>query len=275
MVVITFEGKKLPKEVRYDRVICPVEIYIPGVVQCTNCLRYGHTHQQCRGKVHCSICAGPHKAEQCDNVDYIRCFACKGEHKADNYKLCPVYKQEKKIKKIMAQRDLSFKEAVQYLDTGTHSESNSKGIYTPLDSDFPRLKNLGSDMDRLQESIRGKEKGSKSPPLSQKQPSYVTVTQRVKETPTIPRRGEVPPPDMFYPFSPSQRGGALRSMDRTSSSQDKTDESNSGVFDSFRGFIQKASYYIRRTANFWQVLFQDPFSTIMDLLMYCFTNTSD
>ena len=39
IVVITFEGKQLPTEVKFGNVICPIEVYIPGVVQCNNCLR--------------------------------------------------------------------------------------------------------------------------------------------------------------------------------------------------------------------------------------------
>lgn len=45
MVVLTFEGLILPKTILIDSIIRKVKVYIPSVIQCMKCLRFGHRNQ--------------------------------------------------------------------------------------------------------------------------------------------------------------------------------------------------------------------------------------
>ncbi|KAG5860917.1 hypothetical protein JTB14_003626 [Gonioctena quinquepunctata] len=52
-VLLTFQGKKIPESIQFDYVELRVQVYKSPVLQCTNCLRYGHTKKQCRSKIRC------------------------------------------------------------------------------------------------------------------------------------------------------------------------------------------------------------------------------
>lgn len=135
--VLKFEGQLLPKYIYLYGTRCEVNIYIPPVVQCFNCLLYGHMSKQCRSKQRCSRCQAPHASKDCD-VDEPKCLFCKGDH-SSTYRKCPEFSKQKNIKKIMSLNDLSYKEA-----SKMHNESyafiasqNIPNTYS--DRDFPRL----------------------------------------------------------------------------------------------------------------------------------------
>lgn len=63
--------------------ICQIQLYLP-VIRCTNCQRYGHTQEKCRGQEVCRYCAGSHKKNKTKYCYYMkrenehRCINCLG-----------------------------------------------------------------------------------------------------------------------------------------------------------------------------------------------------
>ena len=47
-----------------------------GLVQCFNCLSYGHIAKFCRNPERCGHCAGPHNTRVCSDTGTKRCHAC-------------------------------------------------------------------------------------------------------------------------------------------------------------------------------------------------------
>ncbi|KAL4104694.1 hypothetical protein QTP88_019976 [Uroleucon formosanum] len=77
---------------------------IRSPVQCSNCLRFGHTGRFCRSKPRCSPCSETnHNLLSCTTATITdpTCFYCKGSHIASD-RSCPEWIRQKKIKKIMA-----------------------------------------------------------------------------------------------------------------------------------------------------------------------------
>lgn len=106
MVIVTFDGLIIPDHIYIDYVRCPVETYVSPVMQCFNCLRYGHSSKLCRGKKRCRVCGGEHDGD-CVNTAY--CVYCKNHNHNSTSKICPKYTEQKNIKNIMASKNLSFK----------------------------------------------------------------------------------------------------------------------------------------------------------------------
>lgn len=135
--VLKFEGQILPNHIYLFGTRCEVSTYIPPVVQCFNCLRYGHMSKQCKSKQRCSRCQDSHAPKDCSASVPI-CLYCKGEH-SSIYRQCPEFTKQKNIKKIMTLNNISFKEA-----TKAHNDSFSTVASKNLpimdrDKEFPTL----------------------------------------------------------------------------------------------------------------------------------------
>lgn len=114
-IQVTFRGQSLPTHVSIYYVRCEVEKYVPKVLQCSKCLRFGHTDRNCKGKVRCSICAENHADSDCiKNVSEAKCVHCKGQHSSRvNFKnpVCPELEKQKSIKNLMVAENITFLEA--------------------------------------------------------------------------------------------------------------------------------------------------------------------
>ena len=108
-VVATFRGKKIPKEVVIDYYHARVHIYIPPVIQCMRCLRYGHVKAACRGKKRCALCEQEHEETTCNSLE-PSCIYCKDKHNSTS-RTCPEFTRQKEIKELMAFENLSYFEA--------------------------------------------------------------------------------------------------------------------------------------------------------------------
>ena len=136
-VKITFKGQFLPPQVSLCKVICNVEPFVQKVVQCFNCLRYGHVNVHCKSKVRCNRCGDEHKSSECSSTSPPSCIFCKGNHSASNHKECPEFSKQKSIKTIMANENISYREAMQ-----KQSNSFSAIVQSPIrctPEDFPSL----------------------------------------------------------------------------------------------------------------------------------------
>ena len=82
----------------------------PSITQCYQCQGFNHVAKDCKSKVKCMRCAGPHKSSECPekNKDSFnpKCTNCKGDHVAASRE-CPKYKEQYKIQteKVKARQD--------------------------------------------------------------------------------------------------------------------------------------------------------------------------
>lgn len=146
-VLLTFEGNKIPNYIHINSVRCPVETYIQRVVQCYNCLRFGHVAKQCRSTVSRCVNCSQEKKDQhsCRDPEDSFCLFCNNnEHKTIS-KLCPNYEKQTKIKAHMANTNSSYTEAKKIVDSSYANTLGLNNRYDVLntidDSNFPPLQN--------------------------------------------------------------------------------------------------------------------------------------
>lgn len=135
-IVITFRGKRLPESILVNYYEVRVQIYVDPVLQCLNCLRYGHTKTHCRSKRRCALCSYEHEEEECQ-AEIKACLYCKQNHKATD-RQCKEYQRQKDIKELMVYDNISYYEAKQRFPNHTETESTHIN-YTHNNRDFPPL----------------------------------------------------------------------------------------------------------------------------------------
>ncbi|XP_044755120.1 uncharacterized protein LOC123314072 [Coccinella septempunctata] len=113
-VILTFRGKALPEKVILFGCIRDVSPFKQRVIQCHRCFRYGHTDKMCRSEIRCGRCGNTHATAECESP-ILHCLHCDGTH-ASNDRTCPMFQKQKVIKNIMAERNISFKEAIKTID---------------------------------------------------------------------------------------------------------------------------------------------------------------
>lgn len=141
LILVTFQGLTLPDYVYIDRVRCEVEKYVPPVIQCYRCFRYGHTKGQCKGSKVCKKCGQAHEEDLCQETSQF-CIYCKNSDHSSTSKLCPQHEKQKKIKVTMSDFNLTFKEAEKVINFPSFSNVVRKNRYSVLqnlDSHFPPL----------------------------------------------------------------------------------------------------------------------------------------
>lgn len=108
-VVITWEGSNIPEFIRlYDRLVkLKVRPFIPSVMQCFKCFRYGHVKAICKRKEVCKVC-GEDFHGRCEKT--AKCVNCGGNHMA-NDKRYEAYRYNSTLKKTMAINKVSIMEA--------------------------------------------------------------------------------------------------------------------------------------------------------------------
>ena len=105
--LVTFKGKVIPSYVSVYGLQLRVEPYIQPVTQCYNCLLYGHTKKQCRGKTKCQRCGKPQHENLCQE---IKCTNCDSSSHSSIDKECLEYIRQQQIKCYMALDGMSFQE---------------------------------------------------------------------------------------------------------------------------------------------------------------------
>lgn len=99
-VKFTFEGNKLPGFVRLLHRKIEIKKYVHPVIQCVNCLCFGHTKNRC-----------PERPKSYKRKDL--CKHCLEVHKVMS-RGCTEYIRQKLIKNFMCKKNLSFFKAVEY-----------------------------------------------------------------------------------------------------------------------------------------------------------------
>lgn len=122
-VLVTFKSQNLPKYIEINHVIFAVETYIEKVVLCYNCYRYGHLGKHCKSAPRCLKCKRNHQTNACLEATSPQCFYCNGSHFTNAVTECPEFKRQKEIKKLMAQTNLSYKDASEKTPKHTYADT--------------------------------------------------------------------------------------------------------------------------------------------------------
>ncbi|CAH1647308.1 unnamed protein product [Spodoptera littoralis] len=108
-VRLCFKSSTLPPYVSMYGCRFKVEPYMFPVTQCSGCWRFGHLIKSCPTKIiRCPKCGENHS--NCDTTNY-KCINCKMPHMALE-KSCPIFKKEKEIRKIMCERNTTYRKAL-------------------------------------------------------------------------------------------------------------------------------------------------------------------
>lgn len=141
--VLTFHGKILPEKIGIFGVIRHVNLYVGPVIQCYNCLRYGHTKVNCNSPKEsskCRNCGEKHDESECPNTSNPKCFFCHGDHAATDRK-CPEYSRQKQINNLIALENISYFEAMKLVPKSYADNLPDKEAVNPVTrpSSFPPL----------------------------------------------------------------------------------------------------------------------------------------
>ncbi|KYN05833.1 hypothetical protein ALC62_03234 [Cyphomyrmex costatus] len=134
-VLVKFQGQVLPRAITFLHVSFPVFPYIPRVLMCFSCLRFGHISSGCKSSPRCSRCGqGRH-----NNTDDRprknlppKCCNCGLEH-FPSFTQCPSYIQQRQVYRHAALENISYLEARSRLGI-----SPSPALFSPISfSSFP------------------------------------------------------------------------------------------------------------------------------------------
>ncbi|GFW78906.1 uncharacterized protein TNCV_2059271 [Trichonephila clavipes] len=110
----------------------------------TQCQRFGHSQNSCRGQLTCSRCAAVgHSSTDCTLEP--KCINCSQPHTADS-KLCPKWKTEKQIQEIKTNRNITYVEARKLIVPQTShtyaqaAKSSNKTSSTQTDENITKIK---------------------------------------------------------------------------------------------------------------------------------------
>ena len=128
--LLTFNSTKIPSSIHIGLYNVRVSTYIPNPVRCFNCQKFGHGKGQCKGKETCFRCSEVgHDGLSCRNT--VKCFNC-GEAHMSSSKECPIYKKEKEILTIKAERNITYQEAKQQLSVSGNSLLSGQNTYASI-----------------------------------------------------------------------------------------------------------------------------------------------
>jgi len=95
--------------------------YIPKPLRCFNCQLFGHSMQNCKGKVTCGRCTENHKTDSCpiprfeensaNNILLYKCRNC-NQHHPSGFKGCAAFIKAQTITEIKTTNKISYAEAI-------------------------------------------------------------------------------------------------------------------------------------------------------------------
>ena len=134
-ILLTFK-KTMPEKIFYGYETKKVRQYVPPVMRCFNCQRYGHGANQCRGRVRCSACGQGHTWQECPNKSAPKCARCGGPHSAA-YLGCPQYKEAKQVQDYKIKQKVSYSEAAKAVKNINAERAEIRVSDTPTTSTNP------------------------------------------------------------------------------------------------------------------------------------------
>ncbi|KAG5896613.1 hypothetical protein JTB14_009524 [Gonioctena quinquepunctata] len=201
VILVTFRGKFAPEKVFIYSCAFETQNYYSPVIQCHNCMRYGHTKAQCKGSVRCPVCA---EKEKC-LITKLSCLFCKGNHLTNepnvNFRarVCPEFLRQKRIKEIIGERNISFFDAANMLDPKNKGDKgDGKTQYQFNINNYPPLT---ENKNGSNPSVSQRERCSSPKANSLQNYNKIvrkTQEERIKSTPTVirndyrtPKRGYI------------------------------------------------------------------------------------
>jgi hypothetical protein len=120
-VTVAVAGTRAPGYLHLERPRI-TEAYIPQVIQCSKCQRFGHTRPVCQNKFSCRYCAGEHHIQECPKAQLNQNYKvgnsqrswtnCLDSH-SSRYLGCPICLQTKTALQRVATTGMPFKKAFQ------------------------------------------------------------------------------------------------------------------------------------------------------------------
>ena len=110
LYLITFLGSTCPPSIKVACCQYKVDRFIPDVIKCTNCSRFGHTKKYCTSQPTCGKCGKKgHLSNDCTD-DLLSCPHCKGAHSAFSNE-CKKTSDERLINNLKHSNNLTYFEA--------------------------------------------------------------------------------------------------------------------------------------------------------------------
>ncbi|XP_027895304.1 uncharacterized protein LOC114158190 [Xiphophorus couchianus] len=147
-ILIDFEGKELPQNVKIGYLSFQVRPYIPPPLRCFKCQRYGHIAAACKGKQRCPKCGEDHKLEECKEEAQEKCCNCGGQHRV-TYGGCEVRKKAKEIIQIKTTKNISYAEAVKNVKEQTTRKSEQIASQIPQQNKVQSEDNITVSVEKL------------------------------------------------------------------------------------------------------------------------------
>jgi len=109
-LIIVWEGNCRPDKISLcdGMMTLRVRPFVEVVRQCFNCYKFGHVKAGCKAKQRCIICGEEGIHGRCDKP--VRCANCGKEQKSTDRK-CNIYQYNAELKRVMAENNISLKEA--------------------------------------------------------------------------------------------------------------------------------------------------------------------
>lgn len=108
---ITFRAATVPDNIQFMWLLRKVDLFVQKPLFCQLCLKYGHFKKYCNPTDNpklCRVCAKP--AHNTEIACTPNCKHCKDTHLTAN-KNCPAFKYQSDIKRVMAIKKITYKEA--------------------------------------------------------------------------------------------------------------------------------------------------------------------
>lgn len=130
-VVLTFNKSNLPSSVTMCYQMFKVNQYIPPVLRCFKCQRYGHGISQCTTRLRCVRCGENHSFEECPRKETPKCINCGGDHSAA-YNGCSEAKRAKKVQVLKITNKISYAQATRMYSNQTKPVPDSIETHPPV-----------------------------------------------------------------------------------------------------------------------------------------------
>lgn len=109
-LVMTWEGNARPDKISLCGGMMSLRVrpFVEAVRQCFNCFKFGHVKAVCRAKQRCIVCGEEGIHGRCEKP--LSCTSCGEAHKSTDRR-CNVYQYNMELKKVMAENNVSLREA--------------------------------------------------------------------------------------------------------------------------------------------------------------------